>query len=207
MTATLTLLFVAGMVAWTFAEYTLHRFAMHSLRGRGKASREHLRHHAGLDHAPGTTVLSWVGVVVVGLVLWAPIGWLVAGIWGGVALAAGWVAGYGGYEYLHWAAHRTAPRTRYEHWLRRHHFHHHFGAPLRNHGVTSPVWDLVFGTYDRPGRIRVPRRMAMVWLLDDDGVVRAEYEADYHVAGRTDRSDQSRERDEREAFANVAPTT
>ena len=77
---------------------------------------------------------------------------------------------------------------------------------LENHGVTSPVWDLVFGTYVRvDGPIRVPRRMAMVWLVDDDGTVRPEYAADYAVVGGRRATDSQAEADERDAFANLAP--
>jgi hypothetical protein len=37
-----------------------------------------------------------------------------------------------------------------------------------NHGVTSPLWDIVFRTYERPVVVRVPRRHApkLPWLLD-----------------------------------------
>lgn len=203
---TVAVLCVAGMLSWTLAEYLLHRFLMHSLRGKGKASREHLRHHAGVEQAPNTTALSWLGIVVVGLTVFLPAGWLLAGPGGGVGMAVGWVVGYAIYEYLHWAAHRRAPRTRYERWLRRHHFHHHFGAPLTNHGVTSPVWDVVFRTYEAPGRIRVPRRMAMDWLVDDAGQVLPAYADDYEVVGRADRDARRRQRDTEEAFANIAPS-
>lgn len=203
---TVAVLFVAGVLSWTLAEYLLHRFLMHSLRGRGKASREHLRHHAGVEQAANTTALSWLGIFVVGLTVFLPAGWVLSGPVGGVAMAVGWIVGYSIYEYLHWAAHFRAPRTRYERWLRRHHFHHHFGAPLRNHGVTSPVWDVVFGTYESPGRIRVPRRMAMVWLVDADGAVLPMYADNYEVVGRADRDTRRKQLDTDEAFANLAPS-
>jgi sterol desaturase/sphingolipid hydroxylase (fatty acid hydroxylase superfamily) len=199
-------LFVAGLASWSLAEYLLHRFLMHSLRGRGKASREHLRHHAGVEQAANTTALSWLGIFVVGAVVFFPAGWLLAGVAGGAAMAVGWVVGYSIYEYLHWAAHQRAPRTRYERWLRHHHFHHHFGAPLKNHGVTSPVWDLVFGTFEAPGRIRVPRRMAMVWLVDATGTVHPAFDDHYEVVGRANRDAAREARDADEAFANLAPS-
>jgi hypothetical protein len=49
--------------------------------------------------------------------------------------------------------------------LRRHHFHH-FGNPRVNHGVTSPLWDVVCGTSEAPGVITVPEQLAMDWLVD-----------------------------------------
>lgn len=167
-------LVAAGWLAWTAGEYLIHRFAMHALRGRGITSREHLNHHAVRDSIFEKWALAWTGVVLVGLLL----GWATH-----PAVGAGWVGGYGFYDLHHWHAHKRPPRTRYHRWLRRHHFHHHFGHPSENLGVTWPVWDVVFGTYRRPGVIRLPRRMAMVWLLDEHGAVKPEFAADYAVAG------------------------
>jgi hypothetical protein len=203
------LLFLAGVFAWSFGEYTLHRFAFHEQRGSWKGSIEHLRHHAGLDHRPGTTLLSWAGIWTVGATVFAPLGWLLAGVPGGVALGMGWVVGFYLYEYLHWAEHRSGPRTRYGRWARRHHLHHHFGAPRKNHGVTTPLWDLVFRTYERPGRIKVPGRLATIstaWMVGDDGLVRPEYADDYVIVGRRDRDAARLQRDRDEAFANLVPS-
>lgn len=202
-------LFVAGVLAWQFGEYTLHRFAFHVPKGKWKGSIEHLRHHAGLDHRPGTTALSWAGIWVVGAVLFAPIGWLIAGVPGGIALGLGWVVGYYIYEYIHWAEHRYAPTTRYGRWARRHHFHHHFAAPMKNHGVTTPVFDVLFRTYERPDRIRVPRRLAAIsvaWMVDDEGNVKPEFADDYYTVGVRDRDDARLDLDRIEAFANQVPT-
>ena len=35
-------------------------------------------------------------------------------------------------------------------------------APIRNFGVTTPVWDRLAGTYDDPAVVTVPCRMAPV---------------------------------------------
>jgi hypothetical protein len=77
---------------------------------------------------------------------------------------------------------------------------------MRNFGVTSPVWDRLLGSYDEPGVVTVPRRMAPDWLLDDDGEVRPEYAADYQARGRRATTGDQRALDERDAFANQAPT-
>jgi hypothetical protein len=50
--------------------------------------------------------------------------------------------------------------------------------------VTSPFWDAVFGTRVSPPRpIRVPRRMAMRWLLTPSGELDAAYADDYVLVG------------------------
>ena len=38
-------LVATGAFAWTLGEYLMHRFAMHAMKGKGMASREHLTHH------------------------------------------------------------------------------------------------------------------------------------------------------------------
>jgi sterol desaturase/sphingolipid hydroxylase (fatty acid hydroxylase superfamily) len=206
MTAPITLLALAltGVVLWSFGEYVLHRFLMHERRGRGIASREHLRHHAERDSILESWYLAWSGVVIVDVLL-ALLASLVVGP-AGVAVGVGWVAAYGFYDWIHYRAHRRPIRHRYERWLRRHHFHHHFGHPLTNHGVTSPLWDLVFRTYERPdGPVRVPRRLAMVWLLDAAGDVRPEHRTDYEVVGHRCLDDDQVTVDHLRAFANLAP--
>ena len=198
---------LGGIVAWSLAEYLLHRCAMHVMRGRGVMSRAHLEHHARPAWRwSAIDLLSWAGIVAAALGAWLPLGWWLGGLGAGGALAAGWVAGYASYEYLHASAHRRAPRTAYGAWLRRHHLHHHFGHPMANHGVTSPLWDLVFGTFEAPPTVRVPRRLAPAWLLDEQGRRRPDMGA-YVLVGRDVDVDDERVRalDRARAFASLAP--
>jgi len=198
-------LVVFGFALWSFAEYLMHRFAMHEAKGRGMASREHLKHHAERDSVLESWYFAWTGVVLAG-VGWGslasrvvgPVGWF---------LGIGWVAAYGTYDWIHWRAHRRPIANPYERFVRRHHFHHHFGHPMANHGVTSPFWDIVFGTYERvDGPVRVPRRLAMVWLTDDEGAVKPEYAADFELVGTRPWDDAQAREDHDRAFANLAPT-
>lgn len=174
---------LGGVLLWSFLEYALHAWAGHWARGRTDFSREHLAHHADTRYfsparkkvraaTPAVAATALLGSALLG----APLGCAAAG---GLALA------YAGYEVLHRRLHTHPPRGPYGRWARKHHFHHHFAGPGTNHGVTSPIWDIVFGTLARPGRIRVPARHAMDWLLDPaTGEVRLEHRADYEVAGR-----------------------
>ena len=203
---TLVIAGAAGWALWTLGEYVLHRFAMHQLRGKGVMSREHLLHHVTADWSfDPLTLLSWLGVILVGTTLWAPLGWLLGGAVWGLALAGGWTVGYFFYEYHHAMSHLRPPTTRYQRWVRRHHFHHHFGAPLANHGVTTSFWDHVWGTWQRPERVRVPRRLALAWLLDDTGELRPEFADDYVLVGSRRSADTLDGTDRDRAFASMAP--
>jgi hypothetical protein len=195
---------LVGAASWSGTEYVLHRFLMHEMRGRGLASREHLLHHADVTYfAPASKkALSAAGT--------AAVAWPLASALTDRRTATSYTAGllsmYFTYEVIHRRAHTHPPRGRYGRWVRRNHLHHHFGAPMRNIGVTSPVWDRVFGTYDDPGRVVVPRRMAPTWLLDEHGDVRPEHAADYEARGRVRTTDDQRGRDRDDAFSNTAPT-
>ncbi len=182
------LLFSAGAVTWTLMEYTLHRFAGHEnaigLDLGEKFHKEHIRHHAEKDYFAPTeekakAMLSTVaGVGVLSSLLMGPRR--------GLTYTAGLGAMYLGYEVLHRRLHVAGPKNAYARWARKNHFHHHFNNPKSNHGVTSPVWDYVFGTHEKTdGQVRVPERHAMDWLTDPaTGEVKEEYQADYMLRGR-----------------------
>jgi hypothetical protein len=192
-----------GALGWTAAEYGLHRFAMHELRGKGLASREHLSHHADVTYfSPSSKkALAALGYTVAVL----PVATRLVGRRRAIEFTAGFDAMYLSYEVLHRRTHTHPPRNAYGRWMRKSHFHHHFGSPMRNHGVTTPWYDKLMGTYDDPGLVTVPRRMAPVWMLDDEGDVKAEYAGDYLAKGNPARDVEQDERDRRDAFANTAP--
>lgn len=196
----------AGIVLWSFMEYVLHRFAFHEARGSNYGSREHLRHHGSEDTVLESWYLSWAGVLLVSLALIPFLGRLAGQPDLGWGVGLGYLVAYGFYDLVHWRAHRRPCANRYEAMVRKHHFVHHFHAPLKNHGVTTPFWDHVFGTYVEVDKVRVPRRMAMRWLIDDDGEVRPEYRDTYELRGSRPLDDAQRESDRELAFANQAPT-
>lgn len=176
--------FVGGLVLWTFLEYVLHRFAFHERKLGKRAAREHLRHHAKPDY-----FATWMHKLTLAVPILGALGgggYLLAGV-GGLGLVFGTVCGWQMYEVIHRGTHVRAPFGRYGEWARAHHLHHHFQSPKMNHGVTTPVWDWVFGTLEKPQSIRVPRKHvhAFAWLLDDEGVeVHERYRALYSLVGR-----------------------
>lgn len=181
--AHLLLALLAGAFVWTLAEYALHRVVFHELPRAALGASEHRRHHAEPDWFAPAWQKGLAALAVTALMLPAvgsAAGWPL-----GAAFTVGFIAMYLAYEVLHRRCHTHPPRGRYGRWRRRNHFAHHFLDPRRGHGVTSPLWDHVFGTALPVERVRVPRPLAMRWLLDGEGRVREGFAADYELAGRT----------------------
>jgi sterol desaturase/sphingolipid hydroxylase (fatty acid hydroxylase superfamily) len=171
----------SGMLAWTFLEYVIHRWGGHDRRFRRTPfGVEHIRHHIeGNYFSPSWKKL--IAAAIAAVVVGTP-AVLIAGTTLGVAFTAGLVVCYGSYELIHRLDHVVPGVGPYGRWARRHHFHHHFVDGRTNHGVTSPLWDVVFGTYQTPTVIEVPPKLAMVWLLDPaTGDVRPEHAGTYRL--------------------------
>lgn len=119
-------LFVAGAGAWTLAEYCVHRFVLHRLM-----PTRHGLHHAKPDEAIRT--IFWQ--------IWccfAPV-YVIAG----GAFLAGALVAYAWYLLVHHCAHHRPDRLPLA--LLDHHKRHHRFAS-RNYGVSTTIWDHVFGT-------------------------------------------------------------
>jgi sterol desaturase/sphingolipid hydroxylase (fatty acid hydroxylase superfamily) len=71
----------------------------------------------------------------------------------------GFVAGYVGYDMIHYAVHHMNLTSKLGRHLKKHHMHHHFVNPDRAFGVSNPLWDRIFATLpDRSIRVSVRRR-------------------------------------------------
>lgn len=160
-----------GILSFTFVEYVLHRWGGHaSTRGVwGHSVRQHLKHHTTPTFFPRThqklgaaLMLPPCAALGVGLGWPAGVGMFI-GLFGGLAL----------YEFVHMNMHNrlTPPRTRYGRWVSQLHLHHHFVDATTNHGITSPLWDFLLGTYRKPGVVRVPDKAGVSprWILADCG--------------------------------------
>jgi sterol desaturase/sphingolipid hydroxylase (fatty acid hydroxylase superfamily) len=171
-----------GVVLWTFLEYTLHRFAFHRRIFGKLVAKEHLLHHAKVDHFAHWSIKLALAVPVLLTIIGLSsllVGWQL-----GTSVPIGVLSGYGFYEILHRRIHVSAPLGAYGRWARRHHLLHHFGKSDMNHGVTSPIWDIAFGTLAPRTAVRVPRQFAskFPWLFDTaSAAILPAYEGDYRI--------------------------
>lgn len=137
---------IAGVAIWSLSEYLIHRYLFHFVpRSRIGVALAYLSH--GVHHAyprdPHRLVLPLVVSAPIGAVLFA------AAILAGPSafpLLAGFALGYLSYDLIHYRIHAYEADSGVFKWLRRYHFQHHFSAPDRQFGVSSPFWDYVFRT-------------------------------------------------------------
>jgi dihydroceramide fatty acyl 2-hydroxylase len=142
-------LMVGGMLLWTLIEYLLHRFLLH-YRPRAPAllavvEKLHLGHHWAPHDEAKITVPLFGSLPIAGGLLGAFR--LLAGSWPVAALLmAGTIVGYLSYEAVHFWIHRGARGGRWLRQQRANHLFHHFKDQTRCFGVTTPLWDLLWGT-------------------------------------------------------------
>jgi sterol desaturase/sphingolipid hydroxylase (fatty acid hydroxylase superfamily) len=176
--------FAAGVVTWTVLEWFLHGQVFHSRQLRNPFAVEHARHHADPLRMVGwlrkLLALSFVVITVIALLR------LAMGRYDAVTFPLGLGLTYLAYESLHRIIHLRPPRTAYGRWMRLHHVQHHFHTPRRNFGVTTTVWDRLFGTYTPfTTPLAVPERLAMPWLFDPEtGKLADAYAQDYIIVRR-----------------------
>jgi sterol desaturase/sphingolipid hydroxylase (fatty acid hydroxylase superfamily) len=176
--------FVAGLVAWTFLEYVIHFWLGHLPKGRILISSEHLHHHADILYFTPLRlkVRGAVPVLSTLLIIASALFGLAVGLGFVAAVAVGWTT----YEWLHQSIHVNGPTNWYSRWAARHHLSHHFTRPNRNHGVTTPIWDIILRTYEPTPRVRVGRRHVanVPWMAAglEAGPARPPFMADYDLA-------------------------
>lgn len=141
-TAIWLLIAAVGAVLWTLIEYILHRFVLHQIRVF--AAMHDVHHEAPLAFVGTPTWLS-LGVIMGFVFLPA---WALGSFNTASALAAGVMAGFFWYGLVHHAIHYRKPRMLATRLLlaSRRHAQHHYGRQPGNFGVTTSLWDHVFGT-------------------------------------------------------------
>lgn len=192
-----------GAVGWTLAEYLLHRFVFHGVSATRLGAKEHRKHHAQVDYFAPWWQKALAAVAATAVLLPVAIAWGGAAL--GVLFTSGFIGMYLLYEILHRRAHTHPPRGVYGRWCRRNHFAHHFVDPRRLQGVTTPLWDFVFSTKLPAEKVRVPRRLAMPWLVDAHGEIWPAHADDFELIGNAHNDSRTRQADTEAARANRSP--
>ena len=143
-------LLTIGLCSWSLFEYIMHRVIFHydarSDLGRRFLYHAHVSHHEdprGKNRLSSSLILG----IPIGAAYWL-LAWLATGSW----TAASWMfiglaAGFFSYKWVHFQCHHRRSRSRILKYLRHYHLLHHYKTPDLRFGVTSPVFDLVCGTF------------------------------------------------------------
>lgn len=140
--------FVLGGLTWTFLEYVLHRWVLH-WHPKNKNLKEfieniHLIHHRRPEDdsivciSAVNCLVLWVVIFAIFLALF---GWQVS-----LLATSGTALMMVIYDITHYSTHYMEPTNWLLKRLKKYHMKHHFTNNRTRFGVTSPVWDYVFGT-------------------------------------------------------------
>jgi sterol desaturase/sphingolipid hydroxylase (fatty acid hydroxylase superfamily) len=154
---------VTGVFLWTLVEYCLHRFLFH-YEARTEAGRRIFYLFHGVHHAQpmckSRLVMPFVLSIPLGLLFYGAFDLVVGVIAGRSAwvapLFAGIVSGYLAYDMMHYASHHFRLKSPLLKAIRKSHMQHHGSTHDMRFGVSSPLWDYVFGTMPRPGTPGTP---------------------------------------------------
>ena len=139
---------VLGLVTWTLTEYCLHRFVFHyparSRVGKWFVYLFHGNHH---DDPQDKTrlVMPPSGAIPIMAALFFLFGLVIPAPWI-EPFGAFFIVGYLIYDYIHYATHHFPMKNPVAKYLRRYPLKHHYSGERGRYGVSSPRWDIVFGT-------------------------------------------------------------
>lgn len=137
-----------ALLTWTLTEYCLHRFLFHyparSRLGKRFIYLFHGNHH---DDPRDKTrlVMPPAGAIPIMAVLFLLFGLVIPAPWI-EPFGAFFIVGYLIYDYIHYATHHFSMKNPVAKYLRRYHLKHHYSGEIGRYGVSSPLWDFVFGT-------------------------------------------------------------
>ncbi|KAJ4770964.1 Fatty acid 2-hydroxylase [Rhynchospora pubera] len=137
-----------GILIWTLVEYVLHRFLFHINTNSYWANTAHYLLH-GCHHKHPMDGLRLVFPPAATAILCIPF-WNLVGLFTTAsttpAVFGGGLLGYVMYDCTHYYLHHGQPSHDPAKHLKKYHLNHHFRIQDKGFGITSSLWDIVFGT-------------------------------------------------------------
>jgi sterol desaturase/sphingolipid hydroxylase (fatty acid hydroxylase superfamily) len=141
--------FVMGVVFWTLTEYAMHRYVFH-FKASTKVGQYLVFLFHGIHHDdpedPTRLVMPPVVSITLGALFFAIFS-ACLGSATGRPFFSGFISGYLVYDYIHFATHHFKPKTAWGRSLKENHMKHHYLKKGGKWGVSTPLWDHVFGTF------------------------------------------------------------
>ncbi|MBK9176643.1 MAG: sterol desaturase family protein [Flavobacteriales bacterium] len=148
-------LFLSGVFFFTLVEYLVHRYFYHmSTDSPRKARVQYVFHGVHHDHPRDKKRLALpplMSVIVASAFI--SLFRLLMGLHG-LAFGGGFLVGYATYLLAHYSIHVYSPPRNFLKGIWKHHNLHHFVGDTGAFGVSSPLWDHVFGTMPEDPRAR-----------------------------------------------------
>lgn len=144
------LLFVAGIVFFTFIEYLMHRYFYHMPATTEKRKKiAYTMHGVHHDYPKDKSRLAMPPVL--SLIIATVFFVIYRAVMGDYAFGflAGFLMGYNAYLGVHYSVHAFKVPNNFLKVLWYHHSIHHYREPDRAFGVSSPLWDHIFRTMPR----------------------------------------------------------
>ncbi len=146
------LTFLCGVFFWTFFEYIMHRFVFHFMAESDRALKIvyviHGNHHE-YPRDRKRLFMPAVPSIILSSAIFSFM-YLVASLLGNTqvvfAFFPGFLLGYLVYGSMHYAIHAWHPPFKWMKPLWRNHHLHHYKIQEKGFGVSSTLWDHVFGT-------------------------------------------------------------
>jgi sterol desaturase/sphingolipid hydroxylase (fatty acid hydroxylase superfamily) len=144
--------FFSGMAFWTFFEYIMHRFVFHMVAESDRARKiiyvMHGNHHEYPRDKERLFMPPVPSLIIASLIF--SIMYLFFGLMGFkeyvFAFFPGFILGYLIYGSMHYAIHAWNPPYKWMKPLWRNHHLHHYKNEEQGFGVSTTIWDRVFGT-------------------------------------------------------------
>lgn len=143
---------ILTLILYPMFEYMLHRWVLHGkflYRWPWTAKvwkRIHYDHHQNphdLSVLFGALYTTLPPIFLLSL----PIGWLVGGVSSAFAALAAALLAFAVYEFCHCVQHLPfTPRNAWLREIKKRHLAHHFHSEQGNFGITTMLWDRIFGT-------------------------------------------------------------
>ncbi|MCG7857157.1 sterol desaturase family protein [Flavihumibacter sediminis] len=141
------LLFLGGMLFWTFFEYIMHRWIFHMVADSERAQRIIYVLHGNHHHFPRDKerlFMPPVPSLIISSIIFS-LQYLVIGKFA-FSFFPGFMLGYLMYGSMHYAIHAWNPPFKWMKPLWRNHHLHHYKNDHQGFGVSTTIWDHVFGT-------------------------------------------------------------
>jgi len=134
--------FIVGVIFFTFLEYAVHAWLFHENHPLRVFIEGHAHHHQNpfsYDAMPFfmSAVIATIFAYLLHFIMPTA---------DALAIVGGMALGYFNYGIMHHIMHRREFSSKYWRYMQEFHFVHH-KKPKLNHGITTDIWDRIFGTY------------------------------------------------------------